>query len=165
MTDQDLHHWMTLAGDLVGTHQDLQKQIDEPTEKMKMNSEANPQPKNQLGPNPQKRWPQTKKSRKQSIQLYPEAEENASTETDRGGKRKKNVIPETQQGTGNDTANGEENDEIPSFQQPRENEETIDWDSNFPVLQLTQDDGQDPTASGSTQAKTKKLKKKNIYNI
>ena len=89
------------------------------------------------------------------------------------------VVLDTQQ-PAIDWAGEWSDEELRSFQPPKDNSredhinkdqkltrddgETIDWDTNFPVLQISQDDRQDPTTSGSTQAKANKLKKKYFKN-
>ena len=69
------------------------------------------------------------------------------------------VISETQQEPEIENTKIEDDDEITSFQKPREDGETIYWDTNFQVLQISQDEGQDLTTSGIKQAKINKLKK------
>ena len=168
VTDQDLDHWMDLAGDLVGTHPDLQKQTNEPMEKkIKMDNDAKQtteakQPTEKPSEATKKLATNKPIKRIKYAALIQRLKRLRLQNKTKG--RQETVVPETQQEPVIENHEVEEDDEIPSFQKPREDEEPIDWDTNFPVLQISQDDGQDPTTSRTKQAKANKLKKKNFKN-
>ena len=165
VTDQDLDHWMNLAGDLVGTHPDLQKRTEEPMEKkMRMNGDATKNTEAKQPTDKPKEATQklatTKTVRRIKYAALIQRLKKMRLQTKTKG-TEETVIPETQQEPKIGNNEIEDDDEITSFQKPRE-DETIDWDTNFPMLQISQDDGQDPTTSGTQQTKTNKLKKKNL---
>ena len=154
--NEDLNHWVKMAADLAGTHPSLSKK-DEPREKkskMKV-EESKPKPlktMNQLDKTKTEHKILAAKNKKiKKIKYAALIQKLKKLRIQKETKKEKEpvVVPETQQETGNKAKNEEDDEEIPSFQQLRD-EETIEWDNNFPILQLSQDDGQNPITAGSS---------------